>query len=174
LHPPSVLRKTTSPRIHILHFESDTLIKCSCGASQKHLTLASTPQQQDVVYQRLSSSNVPWRHNLSFMHACIFTLLHCNSSHMHAVSCRWTENWDWFVNRLNAPRELDGDTFFRVTFEQSVFRDATCSAMVGRPRFYHRCVPVKITSHLCAGPPRTFYQCTSSKLGPAAEEWLQE
>jgi hypothetical protein len=36
--------------------------------------------------------------------------------------------------------DMEGDTFFRVTFEQSVFRDATCSAMVGRPRFYHRYV----------------------------------
>ena len=51
---------------------------------------------------------------------------------------RWTENWTWFVDRLNITADLHGDTFFRVTFEQSVFRDATCSAMLQRPRFYHR------------------------------------
>lgn len=43
------------------------------------------------------------------------------------------------MKRLNSPKDVENDTFFRVTFEQSVFRDATCSAMVGRPRFYHRC-----------------------------------
>lgn len=52
--------------------------------------------------------------------------------------------------RLNSPKELDGDTFFRVTFEQSVFRDATCSAMVGRPRFYHRFAS---TAVLCSTHP---------------------
>ena len=54
---------------------------------------------------------------------------------------RWTENWRWFVERLNVPKQLQGDTFFRVTFEQSVFRDATCSCMLQQPRFYHRYYP---------------------------------
>ena len=62
-----------------------------------------------------------------------------------SVPCRWTENWAWFVERLNVTSELHGDTFFRVTFEQSVFRDATCSAMLRRPRFYHRCRPASVT-----------------------------
>ena len=60
--------------------------------------------------------------------------------------CRWTENWQWFVKRLNVTSDLHGDTFFRVTFEQSVFRDATCSAMLQKPRFYHRCA---IPFHVC-------------------------
>lgn len=39
----------------------------------------------------------------------------------------------------NVTADLHGDTFFRVTFEQSIYQDATCSAMLQRPRFYHRC-----------------------------------
>ena len=59
------------------------------------------------------------------------------------------------MKRLNSPKDVENDTFFRVTFEQSVFRDATCSAMVGRLRFYHRCgpvLPVKFFNFLEARP----------------------
>jgi hypothetical protein len=64
---------------------------------------------------------------------------------LSCANCRWTENWDWFVARINVTSDLQGDTFFRVTFEQSVFRDATCSAMLGRPRFYHRSASLSCT-----------------------------
>ena len=70
---------------------------------------------------------------------------------------RWTENWTWFVDRLNITADLHGDTFFRVTFEQSVFRDATCSAMLQRPRFYHRCASE-------SGAPHSRTTCTQLAL----------
>lgn len=92
----------------------------------------------DVRLDGCLRSSHRWQRRALRWAACVLAVpLHALHSKIRFSRRRWTENWPWFVNRLNVTAEMQGDTFFRCCEAAQ----HTCNWLASRRTCLQHCRP---------------------------------